>query len=385
MLTQRQSWATRYLLRKFNINHRDDVVGTAFGRWAQFEKPQRRAGRPVLNGKTFPVKRDPWRGVSRTAFGLDYLKQYKARECPDTDGNHKMMELNSYDNLENPTYGYDAYVQRLSVYVQRKDDSIYIDPDDVNPYSREFASDEPAPRRTGTLNALGDNYVPLLHSLDNGNTIIVFEWAQSGSVRDALMGARDTTETRWRRLATFPAKEKTPNYDRMALEFMDVILKDIFKTLAYSWESYLNICSTHVSILEDKIYENPADESRAPELWTNSNLWLKVEKLIYIHLDIIKEMRVQMKELVDEPDSHEEWLVGTLDEFEKLENLLQEDLVKPTANLSDLMYKSVGIRDSRHSLQLGTSMWRLSWITFIFLPLTFIVRCHYHHFLASYP
>ena len=37
------------------------------------------------------------------------------------------------------------------------------------------------------------------------------------------------------------------------------------------------------------------------------------------------------------------------------------------------MYKSVGIRDSRHSLQLGTSMWRLSWITFIFLPLTFLV------------
>jgi CorA-like Mg2+ transporter protein len=36
------------------------------------------------------------------------------------------------------------------------------------------------------------------------------------------------------------------------------------------------------------------------------------------------------------------------------------------------MYKSVGIRDSRHSLQLSTSMWRLSWITFIFLPLTFL-------------
>lgn len=36
------------------------------------------------------------------------------------------------------------------------------------------------------------------------------------------------------------------------------------------------------------------------------------------------------------------------------------------------MYKSVGIRDARHSLQLGLGMWRLSWITFIFLPLTFI-------------
>jgi len=37
------------------------------------------------------------------------------------------------------------------------------------------------------------------------------------------------------------------------------------------------------------------------------------------------------------------------------------------------MYRSVAIRDSHASLQLGTSMWRLSWITFIFLPATFIV------------
>lgn len=37
------------------------------------------------------------------------------------------------------------------------------------------------------------------------------------------------------------------------------------------------------------------------------------------------------------------------------------------------MYKSVEIRDSRYSLQLGRSMWRLSWITFIFLPGTFLV------------
>lgn len=41
--------------------------------------------------------------------------------------------------------------------------------------------------------------------------------------------------------------------------------------------------------------------------------------------------------------------------------------------VQDLMYKSIGIRDSRHGLQLNTSLWRLSWITFIFLPLTFTV------------
>ena len=36
------------------------------------------------------------------------------------------------------------------------------------------------------------------------------------------------------------------------------------------------------------------------------------------------------------------------------------------------MYKSVSIRDARDSLRLNESLWRLSWITFIFLPLTFV-------------
>ena len=36
------------------------------------------------------------------------------------------------------------------------------------------------------------------------------------------------------------------------------------------------------------------------------------------------------------------------------------------------MYKSVAMRDARQSLELNASLWRLSWITFVFLPLTFL-------------
>ena len=74
------------------------------------------------------------------------------------------------------------------------------------------------------------------------------------------------------------------------------------------------------------------------------------------------------------PDQTDDnWLESSSADMERISALIQEDLVKPTATLADLMYKSVGIRDSRHGLQLNTSMWRLSWITFIFLPLTFMV------------
>ena len=164
---------------------------------------------------------------------------------------------------------------------------------------------------------------------------------------------------------------------------MDLILEDIFKGLAISWEHFLGIAETHVGILEDKIYESPADESRAPELWYNSSAWLKVERLAFIHLECVKELITQLGDLPVLEEDGKPWLEGLVDQFEKLTTLVQEDLVKPTTNLSDLMYKSVGIRDSRQSLGLSTSMWRLSWITFIFLPLTFIVGFFVSTFLAD--
>ena len=68
---QNAPWATRFLLRKFNIDATDDLIGTSFGRWARYERPQERGGKPVLNGRTLRAQREPWRGITRTAFGAD--------------------------------------------------------------------------------------------------------------------------------------------------------------------------------------------------------------------------------------------------------------------------------------------------------------------------
>jgi hypothetical protein len=180
-------------------------------------------------------------------------------------------------------------------------------------------------------------------------------------------------------LSFYLRREDVVNDVRLAAQCTNMILADVFHGLAVVWQEFLNLAADHVTLLEDKIYENPADESRAPELWTNQAAWLKVDKVMYLHQDLVKEMQGHMREL-SEVDTEEEdnaieldWLANTPAEYERLAHSVQEDLVQPTNNLSDLMYKSVGIRDSRQSLQLGLSMWRLSWITFIFLPLTFIV------------
>lgn len=116
---QNSWWARRFLLRKFNIDPNDDLVGMSFGKWAAFTSPQRRAGRPMMTGKAFRNQRDPWRGISRCAFGMDYLKYYPPGRCDSNKDVFKMMELQGFDSKGDPQYMNDVYVQRISVYVQK--------------------------------------------------------------------------------------------------------------------------------------------------------------------------------------------------------------------------------------------------------------------------
>ncbi|KAL9108351.1 MAG: hypothetical protein Q9227_006811 [Pyrenula ochraceoflavens] len=382
---QNAPWATRFLLKKFNIQDKDDVVGTDFGHYARYKRPERRGGKPFLTGRTWRVTHDPWRKIAKTSFGLDYLKPYRVhdqsgrgrgRTRQEFDAqNLKMMEFNCYDRDENPTYGYDVFIQRLSCYVQHKERSP-PSPSKVvdSPYHDGYVDPQKAEE--------DHKYRPKLDTLDNENAIIIFENSHSGLITDTLIAAREEWEKHWRRLPFYLAYESTnvkESEDLLGVQCAKMILDDVFKGVVYNWDNFMEIAQTHVSILEDKIYDQPADETRAPELWGNSSQWLKVEKLMFTHMDVVKEMRIRLRELTDDiPDETGErdsdfWLEEIPNDFERLTTIVQEDLIKPTQALISLLYQSVSIRDSRHSLQLGTSMWRLSWITFIFLPLTFMV------------
>lgn len=361
---QNAVWAREFLLTKFNIASsgvQDDVVGTGFGRWAKYDKPQYRAGKPVLNSKTFRTSKDPWRGVSRTGFGVDYFKSYKPsvilHDSEADRGRFKFMELNHWEeDLGEAIHGYDVYVQRLSVYIQRNEGPVTLSPTDNtdvrNPYMHvakdpDHADGDPAPpKRSSSLPLLDKasmqaKVLERLSSLDNNSTIIVFESSQTGKPTDTLIQARSDIETRWRRLMFYLSRDDYVTDDRLALDCMDLVLKDIFKGLQASWEKTISKCEEHVNILEDKIYENPADESRAPELWTNSSLWLKIEKLMSLQLAAIGDLQVQMRELAESPNDDdggkEEWFKNTPRDIGRIANLVDEELIKPTANLSDLV------------------------------------------------
>ena len=284
------------------------------------------------------------------------------------------------------------YIQRLACYVQHKEDAPSPPFDGANgisnPYKVEPNSYDVAKKERKNL--------PQLSSLDNENAIIIFENSQSGSFEDCLIPARSEWETHWRRLPfylAYEARDVVGNDDLLGRQCARMVLDDVFRALVARWEILLDNCQTHLSILEDKIYEQPADETRAPELWRNSSLWLQIEKLTTAHMAVVRGMRVRLRELVadlvtsthagssnNNPNvdglslvNDDDWLEESPSDFDRIANTVEETLIKPTQALISLLYQSVSIRDSRLSLQLDTSMWRLSWITFIFLPLTFMV------------
>ncbi|KAF2684257.1 hypothetical protein K458DRAFT_389463 [Lentithecium fluviatile CBS 122367] len=132
--------------------------------------------------------------------------------------------------------------------------------------------------------------------------------------------------------------------------------------------------ASNLSMLDNGEYSAsvPGDDTRAAELWANASLWLKVDKLAHIHVEIIRTLKKDL-ERMSEGRLQQNWFDPAMNKFERLANLVLEDLIRPTSALNDMMYRSVAYRDSRISLKLNASLWRLSWITFVFLSLAFLV------------
>jgi hypothetical protein len=183
---QNASWATSFLLRKYNIDATSDVLSSSFSRWVRFSHPQERGGKPVLNGRSFRSQRDPWRGISRTAFCADYLRYYDRNIITQPRDAKAIMELNQYDEGDQPQYGKDVYVQRLSVYVQYSEDGGVSDGnaegDVPNPYDEEAW--EEYVRLKKSYGDMGpdehpERNLPKLRSLENGNTVICMRFFSS--------------------------------------------------------------------------------------------------------------------------------------------------------------------------------------------------------------
>ena len=84
------------------------------------------------------------------------------------------MELNGYNDNDDPGYMYDVFVQRLSVYIQKNEENSQqpLDLGDIrNPYNEDEYEDYQRWRhqhRKQSVDEGQDRYIPRLNTLDNG-------------------------------------------------------------------------------------------------------------------------------------------------------------------------------------------------------------------------
>ena len=287
--------------------------------------------------------------VVRTAFGLEYLVPqppgtYSALE---DEGNSTEPGIRSSKVVQTvPDYG----LQRLSIYIQlnkAEDHSVQLS---------QVAKDR------------------LPFTLDN--SVIVCDSMYKGVRTGELISGRGA----WQHLYDDLEVEDTP--------IVSAIIQLLFDTIAGKWSAYVLSMHNHIAALEEIIYDQPADDRRAPVLWSISKQLLQAERLMKFHMLLLENVQRDLTDLIGN-SKHPDWLGQNLNEFNRLSSDVEEMLKKPVANMVDLvshklltvleranprlqMYKSISIRDAHQSLEINTSMWRLSWITFIFLPLTFL-------------
>ncbi|KKY23233.1 putativelike mg2+ transporter family protein [Phaeomoniella chlamydospora] len=362
---QNARWALEILSKEFDLGK--NPAGAEFMKYARYKR-QDPGGKPYLVGKSWPLQIDDDTGKRQMYLSFDYLKEYMVTDpfsARPNQGADRMLELQCYDDEGNSAYGYDLAVQRLSVFLQHR--SIQ--------YSQTFDVTRHAEGYNEYLDAKTSD-LPIHKSKGNADTdaAIIFEESRSHNVHDTLIPARATAEKSWLRLCknTTHADREVKDDTYFYPKFIRTVLDDIFNHLTRSWETVLDLASEHQTILENKIYDQPADESRARELWANSFQWLRADKLMAQHRNLTKVLKTHADVLTEDVKASAEikFLSEAPNELERLGKNLESNLVKSTEDLITLLYQSVSIRDSRRSLEFNASMARLSWITFVFLPLT---------------
>lgn len=246
--------------------------------------------------------------VMRAGFGLEYL--VLRRPTVPTDGfNGTQSKRRSHEEDEDHSSKVpEARLQRLSVYIQLK-----------KPHAKPPA--EPA---KGTIHP---NAIPRQASFTLENTMIIFDSMHKDVSADELIPGKRS----WQQLPDeFDLVDSTRGN---SIAFATVQM--IFNAIAEKWSSYILSMHNYIVSLEEVIYEQPANDERAPELWNISKQLLQAERLIKLHILLLENVQNDFLLLV-EPTVDPNWLEQSLKEYVRLGSQVEETLRKPIAHMVDL-------------------------------------------------
>ena len=117
---------------------------------------------------------------------------------------------------------------------------------------------------------------------------------------------------------------------------LSAIIQLIFDTIAEKWSVYVRSMHDHIAALEAIGYDQPADDRRAPTLWSISKQLLQAERLMKFHVLLLENIHIDLADFTGNA-TRPDWLEENLTDFKRLSSEVEEMLKKPVANMVDLV------------------------------------------------
>lgn len=313
--------AVSYLSSEYGISASRTQSGErSFREWMHESRSYRRAANKAIRWRP---AHDRARELICTAFALDFGRMLVPAKT--TAASRKYEQDSQKASLLESRQR-----QRISVYLQRPASS-------------------PNPSASLVQFNSGTNSLPPFAA---SPTIIVSEYISSGA--SASFSPLD--------MLALNVHGLEPS--QMIVQVMQGILQHVTSGVRENWQSQIDLLHEPHAELEDHIWSQPADSSRARKVWSMSQRLRSMLKHINRHASLFGNIEEDFGSFAERKD-RQSWLEDELEEFRHLALTVDVDYIQPLEHMIDLMYKSVTIRDSRQSLELNASLWRLSWITFV--------------------
>ncbi|KAL9138175.1 MAG: hypothetical protein Q9175_000599 [Cornicularia normoerica] len=181
-----------------------------------------------------------------------------------------------------------------------------------------------------------------------------------------------------------PADHICPTDDEaMALLFIQRFVARIWQNVVSDLEKVIDECSKHIIYSEQTAFHRldvNALESVAHNTWRDMMTWHILEKLIVAQRKSVSETRHHMRALILglalTNAGSEDPLLRIIEALASLEKAVAEDFRSRGQSITDLVYNLINVRNAQAAQrsadaaqQESRDLGRISWITFVFLPL----------------
>ena len=294
--------AMNFLTNVFHLDHPSfEKFEGSLKDWIHEQRSHRDSSTKTISWKpTYDLTRD----VTCTVFGVDLgsgLGGIKA--APDI----ALPGKKSFDHRV-VTHGLSAsQPQRLSVYIQRKLDSF------------------PEAGKIDVFNTSADEKWQCAHQ----NTILIYE--NSHDDCEEIIQGPALLDLEWKTDTT-----KAGDPDAALIKTMEHILLHVFTKVLRAWRKQLALLSIQHAQLEDRVYGQPSDDSHATELWAMSKYLWGMAKLVNRHSNLIEDVQENFNQFAERTGEHD-WLDYILRDFRQASITIQEDFIRPTEHMIDLV------------------------------------------------